>query len=185
VHTARRCLRHDLLRLIYGSAAVPQPCLSGIRPRATCCLRPFAPKALRVRSAVAATPLVWAGDCGTSAGRRSMKSWSSFIGRLAVRENAPDPARRSARRCQPGNTLGIREHSSLRCRRGVPCGCGPSTNEAEPDAALASDPATSTSLAAATLDRCAAPPHRVHPAIVTEFLSAAVAVDPLRLQVSP
>jgi hypothetical protein len=75
-----------------------------------------------------------------------MKSWSSFIGRLAVRENAPHPARRSARRCQPGNTLGIREHSSLRCRRGVPCGCGPSTNEAEPDAALASDPATSTSL---------------------------------------
>src|SRR4029453_15861639 len=67
----------------------------------------------------------------------------------------------------------------------VPCGCGPSTNEAEPDAALASDPATSTSLAAATLDRCAAPSHRVHPAIVTEFLSAAVAVDPLRLQVSP
>jgi hypothetical protein len=84
-----------------------------------------------------------------------------------------------------GNTLGIREHSGLRCRRGVPCGCGPSTNEAEPDAALASDPASSTSLAAATLDRCAAPSHRVHPAIVTEFLSAAVAVDPLRLQVSP
>jgi hypothetical protein len=47
------------------------------------------------------------------------------------------------------------------------------------------DPASSTSLAAATLDRCAAPSHRVHPAIVTEFLSAAVAVDPLRLQVSP